>query len=83
LFQFIEFASGDNVEADDVKLPNPLPGIATVRLGGSLEALFAQKNKKLQEENARLRVRVAPAHTHLALTMIAFLGFPPRVPHKK
>lgn len=56
--QFIEFASGDSVESDDVQLPNPHPGKVNVRLAGSLEALFAQKNKKLQEENARLRASI-------------------------
>lgn len=49
------------MDADGVhnmQLPNPKSDKADARVGGSLEALFAQKNKKLQEENARLRVSI-------------------------
>lgn len=59
--QYIEFASGDHADADSLhsmQLPNPKANRIDARAGGSLEALFAQKNKKLQEENARLRVSI-------------------------
>lgn len=73
VLQYIEFASGDAADADgshNMQLPNPKMSRIDARVGGTLEALFAQKNKKLQEENARLRVRIGRALGTLHLNLL-------------
>lgn len=57
-YQYVEFG---NMDADmdgshHVQLPNPNSNKSNSQFGDSLESLLSQSNKRLQEENAKLRV---------------------------
>ncbi|KAJ9104602.1 hypothetical protein QFC21_002100 [Naganishia friedmannii] len=75
ILKYVEFG---NVDADvdashHVHLPNPNSNKSSSQLGDSLESLLSQSNKRLQEENTRLRVANEECQTknnqlNLALT---------------
>ncbi|KAJ9115137.1 hypothetical protein QFC22_005467 [Naganishia vaughanmartiniae] len=73
ILKFVEFG---NVDADvdalqHVHLPNPNPNKSNSQLGHSLESLLSQSNKRLQEDNAKLRVANEECQTQNARLNLA------------
>ncbi|KAJ9098530.1 hypothetical protein QFC19_006298 [Naganishia cerealis] len=58
IMKYVEFGNADaDIDvSDNIHLPNPNANKSNSELGNSLESLLSQSNKRLQEENAKLRV---------------------------